>query len=165
MSLATRKIQISRDVIFHEKIFPFVLSSENSIFPSTSKSCSTDFCEPCDTLLNNHLDVIDDHTTLSLNPTSPRSSPTTQTELPNPPIPQRKSNRVVKTPHHLKDYVLSLPKLKTNSNSVSNINTISNSNLASNTFLNKHHYISPEVIASKSQVLVESICCDSEPCS
>ena len=117
-------------------------------------------------MLNNRLDVIDDHTTLSLNPQSTHSSPHTQTEIRIPRMPQRKSNREIKTPCHLKDYVLSLPNLKTSTISVSNtIHNNNQNNLSFNALFNKLHYIIPDVIASKSQALVESICCDSEACS
>lgn len=34
LDLVTKKIHISRDVIFHENIFLFAISSENSSFPS-----------------------------------------------------------------------------------------------------------------------------------
>lgn len=38
MNLATRKINVSRDVVFHEDIFPFTLSTESYSFPSILKS-------------------------------------------------------------------------------------------------------------------------------
>lgn len=38
MSLATNRIHVSRDVVFHENIFPFTLSAEKCTFSSTLKS-------------------------------------------------------------------------------------------------------------------------------
>lgn len=56
MSLATKRIHISRDVVFHEDVFPFVMSSENCSFPSVLKSIrstnSFDYTEPYYSLLN-----------------------------------------------------------------------------------------------------------------
>ena len=46
MNLATKKLHITRDVIFHEHVFPFTLSTESSSFPSVLKS----FSSPVDTV-------------------------------------------------------------------------------------------------------------------
>jgi len=35
MSLATKKLYVSRDVTFHETIFPFTLSADPTSFPSS----------------------------------------------------------------------------------------------------------------------------------
>jgi len=191
MSLATKRIHISRDVVFHEGVFPFAMASEKSIFPSVLKSIFltsfSDCTDHCDILLNKHSEVIDAHNNLSSSPQSIHtptqiSSPPLQPvhnephvptvplqpvhNEPNvPTIPQRRSHRDVKTPQHLKDYVLSLPTLKTPSISTSSNPSTTQAALSLNTLFNKHNHIPPEVIASNSQILVENICCDSEPSS
>ena len=162
LDIKSKKFLLSRDVIFHENIFPFSFSSDNNKFFSIPKTYPTDLSESCDALLDNHLDVIDDHLTLSLNPQSIHPSPPIQTDVPIPPIPQRKSNRETKIPCHLKDYVLSFPNPKNNSGS----NTVSNTNqnnMISNALFSKYNHTSTNVIASKGQVLVENICYDNEP--
>lgn len=58
MSLATKRIHVSRDVIFHEHIFPFHLPSEKCTFPSVLKSIPStiDFIDERD-----HNICVDDH--------------------------------------------------------------------------------------------------------
>lgn len=71
-SLATKRIHIFRDVVFHEGVFPFAMTSEKSTFPSVFKSIFPtsfpDCTDHCDILLNNHSEVIDAHNNLSSNP-------------------------------------------------------------------------------------------------
>lgn len=60
MSLATKKIHVSRDVIFHEELFPFTLSSTKCTFTSILAFIpNTDFIDctelsPYNTLSNDH---------------------------------------------------------------------------------------------------------------
>lgn len=90
MSLASRRIHVTRDVVFHEDIFPFNSSTENNTFPSVLKSINTADC--CDlnacttlkhysTMLNDHIDVTDNTTNMS----SPHTSPQVPHHLSLPP--------------------------------------------------------------------------------
>lgn len=179
MSLATKRIHVARDVIFHEDIFPFNLSAKNCTFPSVLKSINTTDCfDPNEyanlrhygTLLNDNADVVDDTTNMSPPHTSPLdphhlSSPPTPNTLPitAPPIAiQRKSHRESKIAHHFKDYNVSIPTLKGPTNT-----TTSNCNpeLSLNALFSKHHHISPSVIALTSQAMVENIFHGSESSS
>ena len=174
MSLAIKKIHISRDVIFHEHVFPFALSTENPSFPSVLKSfSSSDYADldsykgcvnDCDNVTDTTPPHISSH--ITQNPSISSSAPITSSTSSqhNPPtIVQRRSHRENEIPSHLKDYVINIPKLKSvNSNTQ---NTEINNNLSLTALFTKHHHISPEVIASTSQSLVENICHDSEPSS
>lgn len=189
MSLASRRIHVTRDVVFHEDIFPFNSSTENNTFPSVLKSINTADC--CDlnecttlkhysTMLNDHIDVIDNTTNMSSPYTSPQvphhlSSPPAAPNLPVTALPgdaQKESHRESKIPHHLKDYIVSIHALKgpssttpPNCNPTSTITHNYSTNLSISALFSKHHHISPNVIAFTSQAMVENICHDSEPSS
>ena len=47
LNLATKKVHISRDVIFHEKIFPFVLAPDDSSFSSILQMLTHSVNMPC----------------------------------------------------------------------------------------------------------------------
>ena len=105
-------------------------------------------------------------THITQNPDIPSTSPitsSTSSQHNTSTIIQRISHRENKIPSHLKDYVVNIPKLKSLSSNTSN--TTLNNSLSLTALFTKHHHISPEVITSNSQSLVENICHDSEPSS
>ncbi|XP_075083713.1 uncharacterized protein LOC142167461 [Nicotiana tabacum] len=98
LSLATRKIIVSRDVVFNKSIFPFATNLD--ISSQFYVPHSIPFIEPlCEKLP----DSTNDHTEQSH----------------EEPIQLRQSSRTHKAPSYLQDYVHSLPKLKPNTNSLS----------------------------------------------
>jgi len=175
MNLATKKIHVCRNVIFHEHVFPFTLSAESSSFPSVLRSIpSTDYTElaSCDNCVSDYNNVTDtipnyppDHTIedpiAQPPPVLTITSPTPPPHVPSTVV-QRKSHRVNKIPQHLKDYIVNIPSLKP-----VDINTQNTQNHPTSltALFTKHHHVSPDVIASNSQALVENVCHDSEPSS
>ncbi|XP_015158323.1 uncharacterized protein [Solanum tuberosum] len=149
-----------------------VLRNNNSSTTSTKHTIdlaitvsSTDFSDciestPDNTLLNQNTDMIPTNSNMSHHPHSPFHNQPTPT-LPSPPaVMQMRSQRGNKLPSHLKDYIFSIPTLKT----LAPTQSISNA-LSLNALFTKHHHISLNVIASTSQAVVENICHDSEPLS
>ena len=172
MSLATKRIHVSRDVVFHEHLFPFTLTSDKCVFPSIPSTTftnnrtvsSNDFDDCIDsifdsTLVNQNTDVLPTFPTLS--PSSPYHN-RNQSHSP-PTLPHRRSQRESKISSHLKDYIYSIPTLKTHIPTTQSIPIDKNFSL--NTMFTKHHHITPNDIASISQAIVENICHDSEPLS
>lgn len=173
LSLATKKIHISRDVVFHESIFPFKL-------PSFTNSCR----HIPDVVFYSNNDCNEEHmhyvspntschpnTTVQMSPISPHnnspphntspvvspnslpidpSAPVIHVSTPSPTTHAlRRSNRTSKVPVHLNDYVHSL---KPTSHSL-------------NALFSLHQHIAPDSLNHHSQNLVESICHDNEPSS
>ena len=134
LNLLTKKIFISRDVLFHETVFPFVSTTYSPhsslslphIFPSVSNE--PDFTSPLvpESFPSSHIDISIDpcapnpvapptETALPL-PTVPHPSvsadlndlPTASNDSPSPSLPSnpllRKSARVSKPPAYLQDY-------------------------------------------------------------
>ena len=63
LELTTKKIHISRDPLFHENIFPFVLPFPDSTFSSVLRhlNSNTDLLSPTNNILNKtHLDLNED---------------------------------------------------------------------------------------------------------
>jgi len=141
MSLAIKRIHVSRDVVF-------TLTSEKCTFPSVLRTVSsTDFSDcvdsiPDNTLLNQHTDVIIPDSNVSHHPHSPSHNQPTPI-LPSPPaVLQRRSQRENKLPSHLKDYILSIPTLKTPAPTTQSISSA----LSLNALFTKHHHIPPNVL-------------------
>lgn len=184
MSLAIKKIYISRDVTFHEDVFPLTLKSTTCTFPSIQKSISTtDFVDctnvsPHNTLINPRSNETVTNPDMLLNSfppvTSSSSPPAPIFSSPTLPVPapsavlQRRSQRENKVPQHLQDYIFSIPTLKppvTTTNPDATNPDATNANLSHNALFTKHQHASPDVIASHSRALVENICHGSEPSS
>lgn len=130
-NLKTHKIHVTRDVVFHEKYFPYHFS----ISPTTSSSSTFPIFLPQNTSVPsiNDYGLLDFFTSSSQSdldsqfsslpstsssspPSSPSSSssPTTiTTTSPTPNVPIRSSSRPVKVPSHLNDYVSKLLSTKT----------------------------------------------------
>ena len=79
MNLATKKLHISRDVIFHEHVFPFTLSTESSSFPSVLRS----FSSPDYTISDSYKNCVSDYDNVT--DTTPSHLPNQSTENPNTP--------------------------------------------------------------------------------
>ena len=79
MNLATKKLHISRDVIFHEHVFPFTLSTESSSFPSVLKS----FSPPDYTVSDSYKNCVSDYDNVT--DTTPSHLPTHITQHPDIP--------------------------------------------------------------------------------
>ncbi|XP_075106921.1 uncharacterized protein LOC142179925 [Nicotiana tabacum] len=189
LSLATKKIHVSRDVVFIESVFPFTLSSENTYFPSVFNPAHFIDHTPKD---DKHLCDSDDGTSVTHNqpleydtPLLPvRSSRLTEssTSSPQSNTPQsssqststvgyqpgptsitlKKSQRPHRTPLYLQDYLHSLPKLKSASLIAHNNSTIP---FSLNALFSKNHHVSLNALNPESQSLVRDICSDSEPSS
>lgn len=118
LNLKTKKISISRNVVFHEEYFPFssdISHLSQRIFPVSTPSSDSD-----DDIVPSNFDIpfsvsnpIPSDTTVS-EPTSPISdslyttSPRDSSISPNNPVINdllRKSSRITRTPAYLKDYV------------------------------------------------------------
>lgn len=182
MSLATKKIHASRDMVFHESIFPFSLYLEKPSFPSVLRSIP--YIESVDyDILSTHKYCINDHRSdidVCLNLSPQHYSSLEQPSNIRPPqsieavqntnllpqttsiIVQRKSDRTKKIPGHLQDYIVSLPTLR---KSTIDTQPSTSTNLSLSTLFNKHHHIFLDIVALTSQTLVENICHDSEPSS
>ncbi|XP_075079942.1 uncharacterized protein LOC142165245 [Nicotiana tabacum] len=194
LSLATKKIQLSRDVSFHENIFPLAIVPNVSSFPSVLKCVPfVDFVDDTDNNIQTNIESNLDGASHMDNELSPASnneiSPTSITSTSprnnhifyNPPFlessptsnlnelvlsnhsPQtsnqnspnlRRTQREIKTPAYLNDYIHNVPKLRSNS-CIPYLNTL----------LSNHHSVSPEVLIHDSQSLMQSVCQDNEPSS
>lgn len=114
------KIQISRDVVFHEKHFPFHLSKPSSPIP---------FFIPASTPLSPFFiyDVPDIFSPPSNTSITPNSTSSSQSSQPSPPLNSHptplpsspssssltRSTRPTKIPSHLHDFQFTLPTTKT----------------------------------------------------
>lgn len=177
MSLATKRIQVSRDIVFHEHIFPFNLIAAKHTFPPALKTVYHDDpvysdCGTPDILVSDHKSDFVTHAASSLNsvPTHSSSShPTLHISLHDFHSPEqtnnhanvqiRRSNREHKTPLHFKDNICSIPTLKAtlplkcappasiHANSHTNS---SNANFSLSALFTNHHYVSPDAIAHHS---------------
>uniref|UniRef100_M1ANG9 Integrase catalytic domain-containing protein n=1 Tax=Solanum tuberosum TaxID=4113 RepID=M1ANG9_SOLTU len=160
LSLATKKIHISRDVVFKESIFPFNVLPDVSSFPSVLHSVPfIDIVHPnIESQLVQHVEntVIDASDTLPhTSPNHVTDSPTTiHSSNPEPTVSCRPS-RPHKLPTYLHDYVLPRPMTK----------PLQNSNISLNSVFSKHQHIPPEVLALESQSLVRNVSNDDEPSS
>ena len=159
LSLATRKIHISRDVVFKESIFPFTVLSDVSNFPSVLHSVPFIDILHDDTVLysmqhmENNVDGASNsplHT--SPNTTTGLSPNNVEHDSNSVQIPNRPS-RSHKLPAYLHDYIL--PNNMTNH--------LHNTHVSLNTAFSKHQHIPSEVLSSESQTLVRNISNDNEP--
>ena len=166
MSLATKRLYVSRDVIFHENIFPFAMNKDPTFFPFSSPThCSIDQYDyntsnssfdsnvQCDSEMSN-----DTNPPSSPDFSSPQSVPSTSTTPCQPDIATRKSHRTHKLPTYLSDYVHSIPISQSPEN-----HTLTPTSLTT-CFSSKHHISSTE-LDPKSQVFALNITHDCEPSS
>ncbi|KAH0674692.1 hypothetical protein KY284_014877 [Solanum tuberosum] len=169
LSLATRKIHVSRDVVFHESVFPFTSAPKGASFDSVSKSLH---CIPSSPLshLPYHFDCEDtsvllpystDHESVSvmdtrspLDTTLPPDVNDPITHIVDESVLPRKSSRTHKAPAYLNDYhcPTTTPKQHTSS-------------LSLHALFSNHHHITPDAISPDSQFLLQNVCHDSEPMS
>ena len=98
-NLDTNKIQISRDVVFHESLFPS-LKHINSYFPLAT---DTSFDFPYFSSTSTHSVPLQSPLSTSLSPSTSHSSPTVHTQVPV----LRRSVRTTHHPLYLDDYVCS----------------------------------------------------------
>ena len=105
MALDSYKFYTSRDVVFHENIFPFSVQTPKTMFPQPPTPTSFEL-PPFEPQSSSHVDITEDEHTLHNN-----LSPQTQhleNNVPSASPPQtRKSDRIPKTPQYLKDYICS----------------------------------------------------------
>ncbi|XP_075074851.1 uncharacterized protein LOC142162398 [Nicotiana tabacum] len=176
LSLATKKIHISRDVSFHESIFPFTLNSTTSDIPSVFPN--TPFFESPPDHTDIHLshnisnNVNNQENTNPLSSGTPpiASSPVSSVHESQIPVEQlqdvissqqsltgplgfRKSNREHKLPSHLNDYVYKIPNLKCTTN------------FSLHAMFSHNNHIMSDALHPDSQHIVENICNDREPTS
>ncbi|XP_015165505.1 uncharacterized protein [Solanum tuberosum] len=164
LSLATKKIHISRDVVFKENIFPFAILPDISSFPSVLHSVP--FIDPVHPNIESQTVQHVENDVVDASDISPHTSPNHVTNLPVTIQPSNPTNTLEPTapsrpsrPHklltHLYDYVL--PKNMTKH--------LQNSNISLNTAFSKHQHVPPEVLALESQTLVRNVSSDDEPSS
>ena len=171
LSLATKKIHVSRDVVFHETIFPFSLTKNTTVFP-TSPLFHSDIPSFSSLYPNNDSPLpnptqnppISSHTNLEQcdqrthQPTSPITSSSAETTSLTQPFSEhpktapvlRKSTRVHTTPSYLKDYIHLKPKT---------------TSLSLCTFFTHNSHIAPEELTPSSQSFVMNISHECEPSS
>ena len=96
IDLEHHKLYFSRDIVFHENIFPYAETLPKPLFPPTNTTI------PCE----------EPSSYLHLNPTitAPSHPESPHLQQPEVPSPQsiRRSSRVHKPPHYLEDYVHSV---------------------------------------------------------
>jgi len=167
LSLATKRVHISRDVTFHEKVFPFAIAPDGSSFNSIAQMFihATDMtCMPgqMNTFTDDDmLDILTPHevtnnqtiSNTNMNVTLSAVQPEPTNNLPSPnisnntlPAPTR-TTRPIHTPTYLKEYNYTLPKLH------------------SLTSFMSHEPICFTSLCSDSQQLVTTISHDCEPTS
>jgi len=176
LCLTTKKIHVSREVIFHENVFPFVLSLHKGTFPSVLNSIpfiqpytnANDVvdCDTTDNILSHHIsplrndnDITEPQLTYELPYSLPSPSP-----IPEPGDTVRRSHRTHQIPKHLNDYLCSLPSHKT-ANTSALVPTLQPSIMPLNTIFSNSSHVAPETLSPNSQLLVKNVCHDSEPSS
>ncbi|XP_075076771.1 uncharacterized protein LOC142163388 [Nicotiana tabacum] len=183
LSLATKKIYVSRDVVFIENVFSFAISPDNTLFPSIlnfvplidyiQKGTELDYDSDNGTSVTHGQSQHFESNTSSESPSShlPQSEtpqPSSHTSSPiahqlvNTPISLRKSQRPHKTLAYLQDYLHSLSILRP---SPSVAHSSSTALFSLNAMFSNNHYITSNVLNSESQSLVRDIWSDSEPSS
>ena len=116
LDLHSNKVLLTRNIHFHEHIFPFHhISSSNtqSVLPSSISDFNTFFSYPSSSTQNSSISTIS-NTKCSTSHNTPSYNTITDTDLlsnisPSPPLPSndlRRSIRQTKPPIHLQDYVL-----------------------------------------------------------
>ncbi|XP_074305023.1 uncharacterized protein LOC141639955, partial [Silene latifolia] len=111
LDLNTKNIFHSRDVKFHEDVFPFHTEDLSKYFPTSTLPCPPE--QHLDPIFFHHetteQSLTDDQNTPQTEKTLnkvPQTEP--QQELPQPELPLKTSSRTHKLPSHLKDYELNL---------------------------------------------------------
>jgi len=176
LDLATKRIHVSRDVIFHESIFPFVIAHVGSNFASvlnlivnhstnlTSMPSTINIFDTDDLLDTNTSHQVTDNQ-VTINTAAPNI--TTAPSIPAPisscdaPHAPRRTTRSLHTPTYLKDYNYTLPNLHSSTSVVSN----SHPHHFLTSFVTTHDSICFTSFCLDSQQLVENISHDREPCS
>ncbi|XP_015165957.1 uncharacterized protein [Solanum tuberosum] len=159
LSLATKRLHVSRDVVF-----PFSLSPNGSSFPAVFKSVSKS-AQSADVFIDDVLPsaapIYDNQRNTSVITSNfgpatikPPYSHNDVVPKTQPTQPQRRSIRTHKAGTYLLDYVCPTPKAITCSTPLS----------LSSLFC-RHSHIAPDVLALTSQHLVNNVCNDSEPSS
>ncbi|XP_049394803.1 uncharacterized protein LOC125859127 [Solanum stenotomum] len=170
LNLTTQKIHVSRDIIFHETIFPFAMSKDNTHLPSfpfhsvTLNDYPLSYNDNCNSSPSeqNDQDQIADDVVLVNAPTTDNTScqPVPSTLIQHTSyvdtlsLPLRKSQRVHKIPTYLFDYVHTIPSPATSS-------TPSSSSLSALFFLRNH--VPHVALAPDSQSFVMNVSHDCEP--
>lgn len=155
LNLTTKRLHISRDVVFHENVFPFSLSSHQPVLPDvvplTNLNVDASHSSVTPHSFDTHeLDFIQSSHNATPDPiragnspsspsspqstTSPSSShnslPDPQPHISQPQAEPRRLSRTHATPTYLKEYSYSLPNLQPSSSSVS-----ASTNIATHTSL------------------------------
>ncbi|KAH0641851.1 hypothetical protein KY289_032825 [Solanum tuberosum] len=183
LNLATKRVHISRDVVFHEKVFPLVITPDVSSFISVLKllvHSTNSTCVPGqintyvdNDLLNNATSHkvtnnlvttnTHEHTPLPAastehisaeNPTTPSIHVTSDAE----PTPRR-TTRTFHTPNYLHDYTYRLPNLYYSTPA----HNTSAPHHSLTSFLSHHDHVCFTTLCSDSQQLVNTISLDYEP--
>ncbi|XP_069151090.1 uncharacterized protein [Solanum lycopersicum] len=183
LNLATKRIHVSRDVLFYETVLPFVItpagSSINSILQflvhySDKLSCMSSKTNTFidDEMLNHHTldEVTCDQVPIPENtPITESTTPPTELNIPvtAPTGPNvsvltpRRTTRSCHPPSYLKDYNYSLPKL----HSSSPINNVVDSQHSLTSFTNHPDHVCFSTLCSESQQLIHNVSHDIEPTS
>lgn len=177
LCLTTKKIHVSRDVIFHENVFPFTLPSRKGTFPSVLQlvpfvdHLPTNNTLQTTTVMN---DVVDnDVTSTELSHeqlVSPLTDNNTTAEIPSPQeshtnLPTRRSQRNHQIPKHLTSLIIFIPYLLYKNNAPSTSTAARSSIMSLNTIFSNNSHIAPEIFSPDSPQLVDNVCHDSEPSS
>ena len=121
MNLATKKVHISRDVIFHEKIFPFVLAPDDSSFSSILQMLTHSVNMPCMPgkinifVVDEMLDNLTPHEVTDNQVTNITYIYETSVDIhdstPQEPQKLRRTSRTINTPSYIKDYLSYIPSM------------------------------------------------------
>ncbi|XP_019245187.1 PREDICTED: uncharacterized protein LOC109225050 [Nicotiana attenuata] len=194
LNLATKRIHISRDVVFHESVFPFTFNSKSPSFPSIlhppplSPTVDTNIELPSERIVSDQRNAYNtpnamspspstpsstDHVHFSPSPAPADSSPTQNASIPHisnsPPI-QHTTDPIPLLKRSLREHKTPT-YLKDYIYSVhqpalhEQTTAPKHFDFSLNALFSKHHYISANTLVHDSQSLVSSICNDSEPSS
>jgi len=183
LDLATKRIHVSRDVLFHETIFPFVIahvgSSFNFVLQFLVHHYDMSDMLPCmssktnnfvdDEMLNSHtlVEVTSDHVPIPEN--TPVTEPTALippaepnvSALGDAPFAPRRTTRSLHPPSYLKDYTYSLPNLHPSPP----ITDVSNLQHSLTSFISHPDHVCFTTLCPDSQQLINNVSHDIEPSS
>ncbi|XP_019240977.1 PREDICTED: uncharacterized protein LOC109220963 [Nicotiana attenuata] len=193
LNLVTKRIHVSRDVIFHISVFPFALhSSSNRVFPSFPQvdsdlaqdlfpshgsasvpsspspslpTMSPDASSPGPSEPNTHTTSNSEEHSFFLNNNETFSNNTPSSTVQEPNENLGRPSRTLKVPTYLKDYNYSLPKLQINHPDSPSSSNRSTTSPSFNISIPNAKCVSLNALSSDGQQLIRTISHETEPSS